>query len=263
MAKESKEKELSDTQAYQHILDLFGADSVVHPEAISTPDIIRTGSPGLDRAIGVGGWPRGRMTQLAGKESSGKTLLCMLAIANWQAEHPENCAAFLDAEYTYDPSWAATLGVDNNRVFLVKSNDASHLFTGLVGKVKENPQTKKRTEVPGLFAMIASGQKITSKHPVTNKPITLNLGRMGLVILDSMAALQTPTEIVSDVGKQNMALMARFLSVELKKLTPGIADSNVAMIVINQVRVNPGQMFGNPECFDPFTTKLKVRMYDK
>ena len=70
---------------------------------------------------------------------------------------------------------------------------------------------------------------------------------MGLIILDSIAAMQPPAERTSDVGKQNMALMARFLSVELRKITPGVASANVAMILINQLRVDPGKMFGNPE----------------
>jgi recombination protein RecA len=93
--------------------------------------------------------------------------------------------------------------------------------------------------------MIGQGSIIT--HIVDGRKISLNLAKMGVIVLDSVAAMEVPTETESDIGKQNMALMARFLSVELKKLTPLIAKSNVAMIAINQVRVNVGQKFGNPE----------------
>jgi recombination protein RecA len=240
-------KELTETKAYEQIESLFGSDNVfADMDEVPEVDIIKTPSPALDRIIGVGGWPRGRLIQLAGKESSGKTLLALQTMAYWQSLDPENCAAFLDAEYTYDQNWAASLGVDNDRVFLVKTNEAAKLFQGLVGKVKVNKQTGKTTKIAGLFDMISSGQVITYKS-ASGKKCSFNLGKMGVIALDSIAALQTPTEIASDVGKQNMALMARFLSTELKKLTPGIASSNVVMIAINQVRVNVGQMFGNPE----------------
>jgi recombination protein RecA len=238
-------KELSEGQAWKHIVDLFGDESVFHPEEVQKVDIIRTGSPSLDSAITIGGWPRGRLIQLAGKESSGKTFMAMMAMARWQSLDPENCVAFLDAEYTYDPVWAKTLGIDNDRVFLVKSNAAGDIFTGLVGKVKKNKQTGKVTKIPGLLDMIERGMTIT--HKVDGRTITLNLAKMGVIVLDSIAAMETPTESASDVGKQNIALMARFLSTELKKLRPLIAKANVAMIAINQVRVNVGQMFGNPE----------------
>lgn len=240
-------KELTETQAYKQIEDLFGSENVfADMDEIPRVEVIQTPSPGLDRAIGVGGWPRGRLIQLAGKESSGKTLLALQTIAHWQALDPENCAAFLDAEYTYDKDWAASLGVDNDRVFLVKTNEAELLFQGLVGKVKVNKSTKKRTKIAGLFDMITEGQVMTYKS-ASGKKCEFNLGKMGVIVLDSIAALNTPTEIESDVGKQNMALMARFLSVELKKITPGLAASNAIMLAINQVRVDPGKMFGNPE----------------
>jgi recombination protein RecA len=238
-------KELSEGQAWKHVAELFGDEAVFHPEEVQKVDTIRTGSPSLDSAITIGGWPRGRLIQLAGKESSGKTFMAMMAIATWQARDPENCAAFLDAEYTYDPVWAKSLGIDNDRVFLVKSNAAGQIFTGLVGKVKKNKQTGKTTKIPGLLDMAAQGLFIT--HKVDGRDIRLNLGKLGIIVLDSIAAMETPAESESAVGKQNIALMARFLSVELKKLTPLLAKANVAMIAINQVRINVGQMFGNPE----------------
>lgn len=246
MAK-GEEKMMSETEAWKQLEELFGSDSVVRPDEVVKTDVIMTTTPSLDRALGVGGWPRGRLIQLAGAPSSGKTLLALLAIAEWQSEHPDNCAAFLDAEYTYSAEWAAKFGVDNDRVYLIKSNEAAKIFGGLVGKVKKNSVTGKLTKIPGLFDMIAAGQSISYVHPETKKKVNLNCGRMGVIVLDSIANLQVPQEIEADVGKSLMAAVARFLTVELKKLTPGVAKSNVAMIGINQVRVNPGQMFGNPE----------------
>jgi len=246
MAK-GEEKIMSEGEAWKLLDDLFGENAVVRPDEVVKTDIIKSRSPSLDRALGVGGWARGRMIQLAGAPSSGKTLLALLAIAEWQSQHPDNCAAFLDAEYTYSAEWAAKFGVDNDRVYLVKSNEAAKIFGGLVGKVKKNAANGKLTKVPGLFDMIASGQTISYVHPDTKRKVTLDCGRMGIIVLDSIANLQVPQEIEADVGKALVAAVARFLTVELKKLTPGIAKANVAMIGINQVRVNPGQMFGNPE----------------
>lgn len=238
-------KEMSEFEAYNHINELFGGNLRTADE-IEEVDIISTTSPSLDRALGVGGWPRGRIIQLAGQPSSGKTLLSLLAIAEWQRQDPENCAAFLDAEYTYDPEWAASLGVDNSRILLVKDNSGVNLFTGLVGQKKVNSTTKKITEIPGLLDFIAEGKVMQTKHPQTGEIISINCGKMGVIVLDSIAAVNTPTEETSEVGKQNMAVMGRFLSVELKKLTPKIAHANVLFMAINQIRTSPGVMFGDP-----------------
>lgn len=238
-------KEMSDFDAFNHINALFGGN-VRTADEIEEVDIIPTTSPSLDRALGVGGWPRGRIVQLAGQPSSGKTLLSLLAIAEWQRQDPENCAAFLDAEYTYDPEWAASLGVDNSRLLLVKDNSGVNLFTGLVGEKKLNNNTKKITNVPGLLDFIKEGRIMKAKHPQTGEIIEINCGKLGVIVLDSIAAVNTPTEETSEVGKQNMALMGRFLSVELKKLTPAIAHANVCFIAINQIRTSPGVMFGDP-----------------
>lgn len=240
-------KELSPTEAFKQLEGLFGNDAIFHPGMTEEVETISTRSPGLDFAVGMGGVPRGRVIQFAGKESSGKTFLALQVAAQWQSQHPDNCFAFLDAEFTYDPKWAEGFGIDNDRVFLVKSNEAEKLFAGLVGRVKVNKQTKKETKIKGLFDMIEDGSQIKYPHPDGTKMNTLDLSRCGVVIVDSIAAMQPPMERTSEVGKQNMALMARFLSVELRKITPGAAKSNTAVIFINQLRVDPGQMFGNPE----------------
>lgn len=239
---------LSEYDAYKHLQSLFGEDNMTHPKTVSEVDTIPTGSPWIDFALRVGGWPRGRLIHLAGKPGAGKTALSMLAIAQWQAMDPENCGAFLDAEFTYDPVWGESLGIDNDRLFYVKTNEAQTIFTGLVGKSKKNKNTGKVTKIPGLFDLIKAGQVVEMPNPYGEK-IKMNLGKMGVIVLDSIATLNTPTDIESEVGKQNMALLARFLSVELKKLTPGIADSNVVFFGINQVRADLSSVmgYGNPE----------------
>lgn len=235
----------TDFEAFEHINELFGGNIRAATD-IEAVDVIPTSSFSLDKALGVGGWPRGRIIQLAGKPSAGKTALSLLAIAEWQRMDPENCAAFLDAEYTYDPAWAAKLGVDNKRVMVVKDNSGVHIFTGLVGKVKVNATTKKQTKVPGLLDYIREGKKIPIKNSLTGEINIINCAKLGVIVLDSVASVNTPTEEAADVGKAQMAIMGRFLSTELKKLIPAVAHANVAFLAINQVRTDLGKMFGDP-----------------
>lgn len=236
--KEEKVSKVKYSDGEKDLLSLFGDDALYLDGDINTIgsyDIIRTGSPSLDYALGIGGFPRGRIIQVAGKESSGKTLLSLLAMKSWLDENQENTVMFIDAEYTYDPKWAKKLGVDVARVIVVKTNDAKKIFEGLVGRMTVNKLTKKSTKTTkGVLDLVKEGTDPRFKN-------------LGLIVLDSVAAMQTPMEIDAIVGKQNMAPMPRFLSTELKKLTPALADANVAMIFINQVRVNPGVMFGSPE----------------
>jgi len=246
-AKKSTKKQLSEKDAFKQLETLFGSQTIFHPLAVQKVDIISTGSPLFDLHLGVGGIPRGRVVQFAGKEASGKTFLALQVAAQWQKMHPDNCFAFLDAEYTYDPKWTKRFDIDNDRVFLVKDNRAEKLFTGLVGDIKVNPKTKAETKIFGLFDMIEAGIKITVPNPTNDKNVTLDLSRCGLIIVDSIAALQPPAERTANIGKQNIALLARFLSVELKKITPAAAKSNAAVIFINQIRVDPGKMFGSPD----------------
>lgn len=237
-------KELSAGKAYKQIESMFGSE-IIHPEEAAQVDIIKTGSPSLDRALIVGGWPRGRMIQLAGQEASGKTFLSMKAIADWQSLDPENCACFIDAEYTYDPKWAEQIGIDNDRVILIKTNEADKIITGLIGTARKK-SNRSIEQTPGLLGMAAEGQTI-SRKTASGRKLEYNLEKLGVVVLDSIAAVVTPTDIISEAGKHNIALKARFLSNELPKLTPAISESNVAFFVINQIRINVGQMFGNPE----------------
>jgi len=237
-------KEISEAEAWKHINQMFGGD-LRHPDELEKVSTFTTRSPSLDRALQVGGWARGRVYQMAGKPSSGKTFMSLVAMAEWQSLDPENCCAFIDAEFTYDPIWAASLGVDNNRVMLIKTNDGEKIFTGLVGTPKKNKATGKVTKIPGLLDMIRDGSRIA--HKVGDKAVNLNLGKMGVIILDSVAAVQSPAEAESAVGKINVSPLSRFLTVELKSLTPAVAHANVCFIAINHVKTAIGVLYGNPE----------------
>jgi recombination protein RecA len=226
---------LTATEAEKEIVNFFGEDTIFFDGNISTKyDAISTGSPMLDEAVGIGGIPMGRITQLAGQESSGKTMLALSCIKNYLNENPDNTALFIDAEYTYDPEWAKNQGVDISRVMVIKTNDAKAIFEGLIGTMKVNSKTKKASKnMKGILDHVIEGKDPRFKN-------------LGIIVLDSIAVLNTPLEISADIGKANMAPIPRFLSTELKKLTPVVAQANVAFIGINQVRVNLGQMFGDP-----------------
>lgn len=228
-------KKVTQSEAEKEILKFFGEDTVFFDGNIATKyEAISTGSPNLDEAIGIGGIPMGRITQLAGQESSGKTMLALSCIREYLNQNPENTALFIDAEYTYDPVWAEKQGVDTSRVMVIKTNDAKAIFEGLIGKSKVNSVTKKISKsMKGILDYVIEG----------TDPKFANLG---IIVLDSIAVLNTPLEVAAEVGKANMAPIPRFLSTELKKLTPVVAQANVAFIGINQVRVNLGQMFGDP-----------------
>jgi len=235
---------MSEAQAYKHINEMFGG-AARHPDEVEDVEAFTTRSPALDRALQIGGWALGRIYQLAGKPSSGKTFMALIAMAEWQSKDPENCCCFIDAEFTYDPHWAASLGVDNDRVLLIKSNEAKVIFEGLVGRPKVNKTTGKVTTIPGLLGAKKAG--ITTKHVVDGRVVNLNLGKLGVVVLDSVAAMAAPSEVASVVGKVQMAPLSRFLTVELRRLTPTVADANVCFIAINHVKTKIGVMFGNPE----------------
>tara|TARA_B100000131_G_C18078633_1_gene597362 strand:+ start:44 stop:1204 length:1161 start_codon:yes stop_codon:yes gene_type:complete len=229
-------KKITMGEAEKELIKFLGEDTVFlnGDVSIGKYEAVSTGSPLLDHAIGIGGIPRGRITQLAGKESSGKTMLALSCIKSFLDANPSNTALFIDAEFTYDPKWAASLGVDTSRVMVLKTNDAKKIFEGLLGISSVNSRTGKVTKkVKGILDYVTEGESDRFKN-------------LGIVVLDSIAALNTPMESVAEIGKANMAPVPRFLSTELKKLTPVVADSNVAFIGINQVRVNLGQMYGDP-----------------
>lgn len=237
-------EKLSPGKAYSQIAGMFGEENIfLNPRDIPPVETTPSGSPALDRALGVGGYPLGRIMQIAGTPSAGKTQLTLIAAAEWMALDRGNCACFIDAEYTYDPDWAESLGVDNERMLLIKTNAAEKIFTGLVGKTTKTAKTIKHA--PGLLGMIENGQTIQGKN-ARGEVRSFDLSKMRVIIVDSVASMNTPTEESAIVGKQNVASMARFLTTELKKLTPAVAKANVALFGINHVKTAIGVMYGDP-----------------
>jgi recombination protein RecA len=195
---------------------------------------LTTGSKVLDEALGVWGNPRGRIIQYAGKESSGKTFMSLMAIREWQRLDPKNWAYFIDAEYSFDMEWASSLGVDTSekRLRILRSNNGSEIFEKLCGVPSKEPGKPKAK--PGLLDLV-------------DECGGADASGLGIIVLDSIAAVAPPMELASRAGKNNMSLMARFMPPELRKLVPLLSCTDVIFIAINQVRTNPGQLFGDPE----------------
>lgn len=170
-------------------------------------DVISTGSLGLDIALGIGGLPRGRVVEIYGPESSGKTTLTLQTIAACQKAG--GTAAFVDAEHALDPIYAEKLGVDIKKLLV------------------SQPDTGEQ------------GLEITD--------MLVRSGAVDMVVVDSVAALTPRAEIEGDMGDSHMGLQARLMSQALRKLTSNIKKSNTLVIFINQIRMKIGVMFGNPE----------------
>ncbi|HLB56867.1 MAG TPA: recombinase RecA [Coxiellaceae bacterium] len=170
-------------------------------------DVISTGSLGLDVALGIGGLPRGRVVEIYGPESSGKTTLTLQTIAACQKAG--GTAAFVDAEHALDLAYAEKLGVDS-KTLLVSQPDTGE-----------------------------QGLEITD--------MLVRSGAVDMVVVDSVAALTPRAEIEGDMGDSHMGLQARLMSQALRKLTSNIKKSNTLVIFINQIRMKIGVMFGNPE----------------
>ncbi|MBQ1793725.1 MAG: recombinase RecA [Peptostreptococcaceae bacterium] len=170
-------------------------------------DVIPTGSIGLDIAVGIGGLPKGRIVEIYGPESSGKTTVTLHAIA--EAQKQGGIAAFIDAEHALDPIYAKALGVDVDNL--------------IVSQPDTGEQALEITE-----ALIRSGA-------------------IDIIVVDSVAALVPKAEIEGDMGDSHVGLQARLMSQALRKLTGSIKKSNCVAIFINQLREKVGIMFGNPE----------------
>lgn len=168
---------------------------------------ISTGSLGLDMALGIGGLPRGRIVEIYGPESSGKTTLALSVIA--QAQKNGGTCAFIDAEHALDPSYAKKIGVDIENL-LISQPDA------------------------GEQALEITDTLVRS-------------GAIDVLVVDSVAALVPKAELEGEMGDSHMGLQARLMSQALRKLTSTIARSNTLVIFINQIRMKIGVMFGNPE----------------
>ena len=187
----------------------FGKGSVMKlgDQQIDKIDVIPSGSLGLDLALGVGGYPKGRIIEIYGPESSGKTTLAIHAIA--EAQKQGGMAAIIDAEHAFDRFYAASLGVDVDNLYISHPDN-------------------------GEQALQIADQLISS-------------AALDIVVIDSVAALTPKAEIEGDMGDNKVGLQARLMSQALRKLTATISKTNTTCIFINQLREKIGIMFGNPE----------------
>ena len=187
----------------------FGKGSIMRmgDEQIENVEVIPTGSVALDTALGVGGYPRGRIIEIYGPESSGKTTLAIHAIA--EAQKQGGIAAFIDAEHAFDRFYAEKLGVDVDNLWISQPDN-------------------------GEQALEIADQLIRSSA-------------IDILVVDSVAALTPKKEIEGDMGDSSVGLQARLMSQALRKLTSTIAKTNTCCIFINQLREKIGVMFGNPE----------------
>jgi len=187
----------------------FGKGSIMRmgDEQIENVEVIPTGSIGLNAALGVGGYPKGRIIEIYGPESSGKTTLAIHAIA--ECQKAGGLAAFIDAEHAFDRFYAANLGVDIDNLYISQPDN-------------------------GEQALEIADQLIRSSA-------------IDIIVIDSVAALTPKKEIEGDMGDSAVGLQARLMSQALRKLTSTISKTNTTCIFINQLREKIGVMFGNPE----------------
>lgn len=206
-AKEQRSQAVADTM--DSIQTKFGEGSIIRLG--ETPkqkvDAISTGSIGLDDALGVGGVPRGRIIEIYGPESSGKTTLALHVVA--EAQRDNGIAAFVDAEHALDPVYARNIGVRTDEL-LVSQPDTGEQALEIVESLVRS-------------------------------------GKVDVVVIDSVAALTPKDEIEGDMGQAQMGKQARLMSQALRKLTAIVSKSNCSVIFINQIRMNIGVMFGSPE----------------
>lgn len=198
------------TAALSQIEKQFGKGAIMRMgdgSAIAAVDVISTGSLALDIALGIGGLPRGRVVEIYGPESSGKTTLTLQVIA--EAQKAGGTAAFVDAEHALDPQYAENLGV-NVEDLLVSQPD-------------------------------------TGEQALEITDMLVRSGAVDIVVVDSVAALTPKAEIEGEMGDHHVGLQARLMSQALRKLTANIKRSNCMVIFINQIRMKIGVMFGSPE----------------
>jgi recombination protein RecA len=207
LPKEEKNKILDDTLA--EIKKRFGEGSIMKLGEIKRVEIdsIPTGSISLDIALGVGGLPKGRIIEIYGPESSGKSTICLQTVA--QAQKKGGMVAFIDAEHALDPEYAKRLGVKINDL-LISQPDSGEQALDIVESLVRS-------------------------------------GAVDLIVVDSVAALTPRAEIEGEMGDQHIGRQARLMSQALRKLTAITAKSNVTIIFTNQIRMKIGVMFGNPE----------------
>ena len=210
MSKEREEKLKALALTVDRLEKTYGKGSIMKlgdKPVLDTVDCISTGSLGLDVALGIGGLPRGRVVEIYGPESSGKTTLAIHAIAECQKKG--GIAAFIDAEHAFDRSYAEALGVNTEDLLISQPDNGEQAL--------EIAETLVRSNA------------------------------VDLIVVDSVAALVPQAEIEGDMGDSHMGLQARLMSQALRKLTGIINKSHATVIFINQIRMKIGVMFGNPE----------------
>src|SRR5881296_3391528 len=213
MVNEGKVMEEAKAKALQAALaqieKQFGKGSIMKMDSAAAQDVqvVSTGSLGLDIALGVGGLPRGRVVEIYGPESSGKTTLTLSVIA--QVQKLGGTAAFIDAENALDPQYAAKLGVKIDELLI--------------------------------------SQPDTGEQALEIADMLVRSGSVDVIVIDSVAALTPKAEIEGEMGEPQMGLQARLMSQALRKLTSNIKRTNTLVIFINQIRMKIGVMFGNPE----------------
>jgi len=196
--------------ALSQIEKQFGKGSIMRlgeKEVAKDLDVVSTGSLGLDLALGIGGLPRGRVVEIYGPESSGKTTLTLSVIA--QMQKMGGTAAFIDAEHALDPQYAQKLGCNVSELLISQPDNGEQAL-----------------EIADML---------------------VRSGSVDVVVVDSVAALTPKAEIEGEMGEPQMGLQARLMSQALRKLTANIKRSNTLVIFINQIRMKIGVMFGNPE----------------
>jgi recombination protein RecA len=204
------EKEKALSTAIQHIERSYGKGSIMklgEQAALREVTVIPTGALALDLALGVGGMPRGRVVEIYGPESAGKTTVALHAVAN--AQKAGGIAAFIDAEHALDPDYAKKLGCDTD-------------------------------------ALLVS-QPDTGEQALEIADMLIRSGAIDIVVIDSVAALVPKAEIEGEMGDSHVGLQARLMSQAMRKLTAAISKSNSTVIFLNQLREKVGIMFGNPE----------------
>ncbi len=204
-----KDKDKALDMALAQLDKQFGKNTVMRlgESPRMTVDTISTGSLALDIALGVGGVPRGRITEIHGAESSGKTTIAYHIVA--EAQKAGGVAAFVDAEHSVDPEYARNLGVDINKLLI--------------------------------------SQPSTGEEALEIMDALVRSGAIDVVVLDSVAALVPKAEMEGEMGDSHMGLQARLMSQAMRKLNASISKTNTAAIFINQIREKIGVMFGNPE----------------
>jgi len=204
---ENKSKALA--AALAQIEKQFGKGSIMRlgDREVEAIQVVSTGSLGLDIALGVGGLPRGRVVEIYGPESSGKTTLTLQVIA--EAQKLGGTAAFIDAEHALDPQYASKLGVNVGDLLI--------------------------------------SQPDTGEQALEIADMLVRSGGIDVIVIDSVAALTPKAEIEGEMGEPQMGLQARLMSQALRKLTANIKRTNTLVIFINQIRMKIGVMFGNPE----------------